>query len=538
MGQAVSADRANTHTVSIPGQGTLTGYALSSSRTGNVSSFRFGRVPYALPLGPKDRFKRPQAIPADFDYTGEYFDVGLKGPQPAVPNPAFNYVKSPSDEEIQYMNIWVPSSQENKPADGWPVFIYIHGGWLQYGSPSLTIFNTNELLDQAEFEEKFILVTPGYRLNMFGFLSSKELLEEDPKASNFGFWDQRLAMEWVHKNIGHFGGNPDQITLGGISAGAYSAFFQLAYELYHPEATQIIKQLVLHSNTPYSQPKTIDECQAQFDEIIDKLGIDKTGTGAEKLEALRKIDAGYIEDFIPTLELHTFRAVTDNNFVAEGIISDLVSGEFAKKLLKKDIRIISGEVDNEPIKYSLLYTPHSLKELELQIHNYYPEKVVQPLLDLYMPEPLDESDPDFQENLRILYGKIISDGQVYASSRGFLHQLVTHGYPLEKIFRYRSGYRAQWLDKHVDKKHKVPHGVDFTIWFYALREGYTEDERSLINAWMQPYMKFLLFKETDWENSDVKKFRHFQPDGSIAYVEDPIWDWSIKVADTVFKAQL
>lgn len=533
MGQAVSAQKDFTHKVSIPGQGTLTGFGLKSSTSENISSFRFGKVPYALPLGAKDRFKLPKAIPKSFDYTGEYFDVGLKGPQPAVPNPAFNYVKSPSDEEIQYLNIWVPNAEQ--PKDGWPVYIYIHGGWLQYGSPSLPIFNTNELLD--EFNEKVILVVPGYRLNMFGFLSSKELLEEDESASNFGFWDQRLAMEWVYENIEHFGGNKDKITLGGISAGAYSAFFQLAYELYHPEAAQIIKQLVLHSNTPYSQPKTIGECQAQFDEIIDKLEIDKSLSGAEKLAQLRKLDSGFIEDFIPTLNLHTFRAVTDNKFVSEGIIKDLTSGVFSQKLLAKNIRIISGEVDNEPVKYSLLYTPHSLKELELQIHNYYPEKVVQPLLDLYMPEPLDESDPDFQENLRILYGHIISDGQVYASSRGFLNELVKNGYPLEKIFRYRVGYRAKWLDAHVDPKHKVPHGVDFTVWFYALREGYTESERKVVKNWVQPYMKFLLFEKPEWENSEISKFRYFQPDGGVSYVEDPIWDWSIKVADTVFSAQ-
>lgn len=538
MGQAVSAERSTTSQVTIPGQGILTGYGLRSSTTNTISSIRYGKVPYALPVGPQDRFKKALPIPEDYDYTGEYYELGLKCPQPAVPNPAFKYVKSPSDEHIQHLNIWVPSSDKHKPASGWPVIVYIHGGWLQYGSPSLPTFNTNEMFDDQEFHEKFIIVIPGYRVNMFGFMSCKELLEESNDSSNFGFWDQRMAIEWVFKYIKYFGGNEDFITVGGISAGAYSAFFQLTYELYHPDAIQVIKQIVFQSNTPYSQPKEIDECQEQFDEIVSKLGIDKNASGAEKLEALRKLDAGYIEDFIPTLELHTFRAVTDNVFVPEGIIDDLVSGKLAEKLTAKNIRFISGEVDNEPLKYSLLNTPNSLKELRTQIHNYYPAKVVQPLLDLYMPEPLDENDDGFQENLRILYGRIISDGQVYASSRGFLNQLVKHGFPVENIFRYRVGYRAKWLDQHLDIKYKVPHALDFTVWFYAMREGYTEEERVMVNKWLKPYIDFLAFKkDIEWDATEIHKLRYFNSDGSVQYIDDPIWEWSIKVADTVFEAQ-
>lgn len=196
------------------------------------------------------------------------------------------------------------------------------------------------MFDDEEFQEKFIIVTPGHRINMFGFMSCKELLEESPESSNFGFWDQRMAIEWVHKNIKYFGGIEELITVGGTSAGAYSSFFQLTHELYHPEVTQIIKQVVFHSKTPYSQPKEIEECQEQFDEIVRRLGISETASGAEKLDALRKLDAGYIEDFIPTLDLHTFRAVTDNVFVPLGIIDNLISGKLAEMLTAKNIRFI------------------------------------------------------------------------------------------------------------------------------------------------------------------------------------------------------
>lgn len=541
MGQSVSTEGSRPHKVTIAGQGTLTGYTLKSSRTGNETTYRFAGVPYAMPFEKANRFKRPVALPDDYDYSGDYKELGLKCPQPSVPNPAFRYTKSPSSENINYLNIWVPTSNEHKPKDGWPVLIYIHGGWLQYSTPCSPFFNTNELFDDDEFMKKFILVTPGYRLNMFGFLSSKELLEEDPKSSNFGFWDQRMAIEWTYKFIEHFGGNPQQISVGGLSAGAYSTFFQVAYEIYHPEETQIIKQMLLFSNSVYVQPKTIEECQEQFDEIMEKLGVDKDKQNYEKLEVLRKLDPNFIEDFIPTLSCHTFRAVTDNNFISSTLIEDLASGEYTTKLLKvkgESFRILCGEVDNEPVKYSLLNTPKTIDELPIQIGNYYPKNVVSSVLNLYQAEKLTQNDPDLQENLRIVYGDIIGDGQVYASGRGYLNSLTSHGFPQKNIYRYRVSYRAAWLDEHVEKSLKVPHGVDFSVWFYCLREGYTEDERKILNSWLLPYLEFLNFEQLgDWKSFEVKNYRHLKEDGSVEYVSDSDWDWGVKVASTVYSVQ-
>lgn len=542
MGQVVSTEGTTPFPISIPGQGTLTGYTFKSPRTNNVTTHRFAQIPYAEPFTKENRFKRPVPLADDFDYTGDYKEFGLKCPQPSVPNPAFRYTKSPSDENINKLNIWVPSSDKYKESDGWPVLVYIHGGWLQYSSPYSEFFNTNEMFDDEEFTQKYILVTPGYRLNMFGFLSGKELLEEDEASSNFGFWDQRLAIEWTYKYIKYFGGNPDKISVGGISAGAYSTFFQLAYELYHPEDNQIIKQALFFSNLVYVQPKTIEECQEQFDEIVEKLDIDPKASAQEKLAVLRELDAPFIEDFIPTLTHHTFRAVTDDKFISSTLIKDLDSGEYARRLLsiKGDkFRILCGEVDNEPLKYSLLNTPQTLAELPVQVGNYYPKSIVDSLLDLYKVDKLNPASSTLKEDLRVAYGDIIGDGQVYASGRGYLHKLVEHGFPSKNIFRYRVSYRAKWLDNHIEPDDKVPHAGDFSLWFYCLREGYTDEERIHINEWLQPYLQFLNFKSLDsWDSDDVKKYRIFKEDGSFDYVDDIHWDWGVKVATTAYKAQL
>jgi len=101
-----------------------------------------------------------------------------------------------------------------------------------------------ELLSETAF--KAIVVMPGYRVNAFGFLASKEL-EEEARAngetySNFGFWDQRTALEWTHDRIASFGGNKNNITVAGYSAGSYSTFQQLAHDVYLPPRSSIIKR--------------------------------------------------------------------------------------------------------------------------------------------------------------------------------------------------------------------------------------------------------------------------------------------------------
>lgn len=515
--------------------GQLQGISLKNPETGNITVNRYCKVPFAEKIEGANRFTLPKELADGFDYSGDYSDFGLKCPQPSVPHPQFRYTKSPSEEYIQYNNIWVPSSDKYKPEGGWPVLFYIHGGFLQYSTPNVDFFNVAEMFDDEEFTQKYILVAPGYRLNMFGFLSSKELLEEDPKNSNFGFWDQRLALEWTYENIAEFGGDPEKITVGGVSAGSYSAFFQLTYELYNPHVKQIIKQLAFFSNLVYIQPKTIEECQDQFDEIIDKLNIDKSLSGAEKVTELRKLEPGFIEDFIPELKLHTFRAVTDNYFISPDIVGDIKTGKFAEMMIKKGARILNGEVDNELIKYSLLNTPQTIEELPLQVENYYPRKVVPALLDVYGADKLNPQSEDFKEDLRKIYGAIISDGQVYSSARGLLSKLVENGFPQEDIFRYRVGFRSQWLDEHIDPKINVPHGCDISVWFYQLRAGYTPEEKAATNAWLKPYLGFLNFeKSIEWPSHDVTKLRLFSREGNDEYIKDPDWEWGVKVANIVY----
>jgi carboxylesterase type B len=118
---------------------------------------------------------------------------------------------------------------------------------------------------------KAIIVAPAYRLNAFGFISSQELeleaQENGEPLGNQGFWDQRLALEWVAENIAAFGGNPEEVTVGGYSAGSHSTFQQLAHELYFvPDHKAIIKRAIMWSNSPGG--KDLVQCKYEHGLII------------------------------------------------------------------------------------------------------------------------------------------------------------------------------------------------------------------------------------------------------------------------------
>ena len=125
--------------------------------------------------------------------------------------------KAPMSEDCLYLNIWRP---ENAGKDSkLPVLVYIHGGSLMSGS------SYYESYDGTTFAKNgIIMVTVAYRLGVFGYFASDELAEESAEGTtgNYGLLDQIAALKWVHENIESFGGDSENITIAGESAGASS----------------------------------------------------------------------------------------------------------------------------------------------------------------------------------------------------------------------------------------------------------------------------------------------------------------------------
>lgn len=118
-------------------------------------------------------------------------------------------------EDCLFLNIFTPENA--KPGDRLPVLFYIHGGGFTGGCGHEKHF------DEPIWAAKGIIgITMNYRLGPMGFLCLPELKEEAGFTGNYGLYDQAAALQWVQKNIAAFGGDPDNVTIMGQSAGAMS----------------------------------------------------------------------------------------------------------------------------------------------------------------------------------------------------------------------------------------------------------------------------------------------------------------------------
>lgn len=279
--------------------------------------------------------------------------------------------------------------------------------------------NANEPFDLlANTDTPRIIVAPTYRLNIFGFLASTALaeLKEDPAPSNYGFWDQRLALEWISRNIALFGGDADNITVGGLSAGAYSALFQLYYDTYLLEDQRIIKRAFFWSNAVGIQPNSFDSAASnnQFDELLDHFSISKSASASKKIDRLRNIPAQDLVTAIISLKYHTFRAVTDSCFIISSFLKTIRDGSFASLLHAHNVSLMIGEVADEALLYRLVNPPSSLPGLRTQLQNYYPVEVAEALIKHYqLPEENAPADAWAD-----IYAQIVADCQVHATIRG------------------------------------------------------------------------------------------------------------------------
>lgn len=182
----------------------------------------YKNVPYAAPPVGDLRWKEPQpVVPWDGIRIADQF--GNASYQAAHREGSF-YTKeffwegdAPYSEDCLYLNVWTPApGKKNKNL---PVAMWIHGGAYSGGWSF-----EPEMDGEAWAERGVVLVTINYRLGIFGFLAHPALSAESPHnvSGNYGMLDQVAALKWIVNNISQFGGDPDNITIFGQSAGAWS----------------------------------------------------------------------------------------------------------------------------------------------------------------------------------------------------------------------------------------------------------------------------------------------------------------------------
>jgi len=186
---------------------------------------KFRGIPYAEPPVGKLRWLPPQPV-KPWDGIRPAKKYGAMAPQIAAAAPrdfpgAPDFGDVPQSEDCLYLNIWTPGLDDGKR----PVFFWIHGGGFTIGSGSETFLDKGVLAQRGDI----VMVSINYRLGAAGFLNLKEITGGAiPSTGNEGILDQAAALAWVQDNIARFGGNPDNITIAGFSAGGMSVGTLLA----------------------------------------------------------------------------------------------------------------------------------------------------------------------------------------------------------------------------------------------------------------------------------------------------------------------
>ena len=206
-------------------------------------------------------------------------------------------------EDSLHLNVWTPAKSSDEKL---PVFVWYFGGGLQEGNTAEMEFDGERIARRG-----IVVVTINYRLNVFGFLAHPELTKEVPEApTNFGNLDQQFGTRWVKRNIAAFGGDPDNITIGGQSAGGGSVMSQVT----SPQNAGLFQKAIVDSGVakmPYpggffGKDPTLSEAEQVGVKFFDFLGV-------KSLAEARKIDAFKLRD--KNLEFkHFWSTIIDNKF--------------------------------------------------------------------------------------------------------------------------------------------------------------------------------------------------------------------------------
>lgn len=200
--------------------------------TGSISALAWEGIPYAAaPVG--DLRWAPTAEPPVFNSTFEATSYGPGCPQHCdLPQ---HTCPTATDEDCLFLNIYAPSGSDS--SSSLPVMVWIHGGHFDQGS------GEGPLYDGVAFAsyENVVLVAINYRLGALGFLRDTG---SGGVSGNFAVQDQIAALYYVKNNIAAFGGNPDEVTIFGQSAGGTS----VSVLLTSPKATGLFKRVIIESN--------------------------------------------------------------------------------------------------------------------------------------------------------------------------------------------------------------------------------------------------------------------------------------------------
>ena len=377
--------------------------------------------------------------------------------------------REPASEDSLYLNIWKPAGKVEKA----PVAVYIHGGSLQTGQPWYADYS-----GEGFAKDGVIVVNMGYRLGVFGFLAAEEMMEEEGTAGNFGLLDQIKALEWVRDNISSFGGDPENVTLIGESAGAVCVDALCV----SPLAAGLFKRAVMESSAissiePPHSYRLFDEALSSGRALMERYG-------CSSLEELRKVPA----------EKLAAEQETQHHVTIDGYVLPDTPYHLRKQGIHNESALLHGFNKEESAPF-LLFSHASLKDYEDRVRRWAGDSAEE-VLSLYAPSTDEEAARFWAE----IYGAIFFNYSHYCLNRLEQENQVPSW---EYFFTKDNGRLGCW------------HSGELVYTFGVIPEGsrlYTEEDRALADTMHGCWVSFV--KTGDPGMAEGKDFAQ-SPDSSM-----------------------
>ncbi|MGB5948970.1 MAG: carboxylesterase family protein [Parvibaculum sp.] len=299
--------------------------AVVETEGGKVAGFirngalEFRGVPFGAPVGGDNRWEMPK--PAE-PWTGVLPAMNFKAA--CAQAARYGLTERSDSEDCLHLNVSLPYSGGKFAAKKRPVIVWIHGGAFVGGSSSLY------RLDRLAMKADAVVVTMNYRLGVFGFMPHPAFGAD--RNGGYALEDQRLAMRWVKQNISAFGGDPDNITLAGESAGAASVCMHM---IAPEESSGLFNKAIVQSGACVFQLRNVEDRKSFGEAVAKEAGCSDPATA---LQCLRSKDpevliaagdaasAGDLMAFVPpygtkTLPLSGLEAIDSGRFVKVPVLN-------------------------------------------------------------------------------------------------------------------------------------------------------------------------------------------------------------------------
>ncbi|XP_018562033.1 venom carboxylesterase-6 [Anoplophora glabripennis] len=461
----------------------------------------FEGIPYAKPPIGSLRFEEAQPIPA---WSGTWEANAL---HKCLQAELIAFDNISGEEDCLYINVYIPEGSVENPK-ALDVIVSIHGGAFMLGSGELT-FNTF-------LENDAVLVSFNYRLGILGFLST----EDDVIPGNNGMKDQVLALKWVRDNIASFGGNPQSVTIVGLSAGGASVHLQY----FSPLSKGLFVRGLAHSGTALAPWAIRRNALQRAKKLASLVGCPDSPT-EELKKCLKQRPANTLMKQLVHFYDYQFMPFSPFAPVVEKGSSNPFLDAEPYQLLRQgkvhDVPWINTYTANEGLLPTALLW-HTLEEIDEKWGDMFPylldcnetlpvskkEIVGKKILEYYLGSGEKINKENFQKLTQLFTDRLFA---IPAEISAKLQAKATKSPVYVYLFNYRKGENkfAQYFAR-TPEVDGVAHGDD-GIYFYGMlpMNPYSEKDKRLISACHNVLYSYISSGIPSFDGTDT-----WQPTGS------------------------